>query len=122
MVQASIGTRVPRLDGREKAMGASQYLADLKLPGMMQVRFVKSPLAHARIKSIDTSAAEALPGVAGVVTHADVPDTRVGRSRDGPEAVREREGPVCRRYCGAAVAAERPGNGQAGRRVGPSRI
>lgn len=78
MVQASIGTRVPRLDGREKAMGASQYLADLKLPGMTQVRFVKSPLAHARIKSIDTSAAEALPGVAGVVTHADVPDTRVG--------------------------------------------
>lgn len=78
MAQASIGTRVPRIDGREKAIGASQYLADIKLPGMLQVRFVKSPLAHARIISIDTSVAEALPGVVAVVTHADVPDARVG--------------------------------------------
>ena len=78
MAQASIGTRVPRIDGREKAIGASQYLADIKLPGMLQVRFVKSPLAHARVISIDTSAAEALPGVVAVITHADVPDTRVG--------------------------------------------
>ena len=78
MAQASIGTRVPRRDGGEKAMGKAQYLADLKLTGMTQVRFVKSPLAHARIKSIDTSKAEALPGVVAVATHEDVPDTRIG--------------------------------------------
>ena len=78
MAQASIGTRVPRLDGREKALGRAQYVADLKLPGMAEVRFVKSPVPHARIKSIDTSAAEALPGVVAVVTHKDVPDVRIG--------------------------------------------
>jgi carbon-monoxide dehydrogenase large subunit len=78
MAQASIGTRVPRLDGREKAMGKAEYLGDVKLPGMTQVRFVKSPLAHARILSIDTSEAEALPGVVAVVTHKDVPDVRIG--------------------------------------------
>ncbi|MFQ5915373.1 MAG: xanthine dehydrogenase family protein molybdopterin-binding subunit [Nitrospinota bacterium] len=78
MAQASIGTRVARLDGREKALGRAEYLGDLKLPRMTQVRFVKSPVPHARIKSIDTSKAEALPGVAAIVTHKDVPDVRIG--------------------------------------------
>ena len=68
-----IGQSVPRLDGREKATGATRYAGDLRLPGMLHARLVLSPHAHARIVSIDSGAAAAQPGVVGVFTGHDLP-------------------------------------------------
>ncbi|MBL8793703.1 MAG: xanthine dehydrogenase family protein molybdopterin-binding subunit [Planctomycetia bacterium] len=69
-----IGTRPIRHDGVDKVTGRAVYGADVYLPGMVHGRLLRSPVAHARIKSIDTSAAEALPGVEAVATSADLPD------------------------------------------------
>ena len=68
-----IGTRPIRHDGVDKVTGAAQYGADLNLPGMLAGRVLRSPHAHARIVSIDTSKAEALDGVLAVITNADFP-------------------------------------------------
>ena len=69
-----IGKSVPRLDAREKVTGAAQYADDLQFgPGMLYARIKRSPHPHAVIKSIDTSQAEALPGVKTVVTGQDFP-------------------------------------------------
>lgn len=68
-----IGTRTPKVDGVDKVTGRAQYGADVQLPGLMVGRILPSPHAHARILRIDTSAAEALPGVMAVVTGADFP-------------------------------------------------
>ena len=62
----TVGKSVPRLDGRLKVTGRAKYTADVKLPGMLYGVLVSSPHAHARIKSIDTSAAERHPGVKAV--------------------------------------------------------
>ena len=68
-----VGTRVKRPDGIDKVTGKARFGADVSAPGMLVARVLRSPHAHARIKSIDTSAAEALPGVHAVVTRADFP-------------------------------------------------
>ncbi|MDA0231858.1 MAG: xanthine dehydrogenase family protein molybdopterin-binding subunit [Chloroflexi bacterium] len=68
-----IGTRPIRHDGLDKVTGRAIYGADIKLPGMLWAVVVRSPHAHARIKSIDTSAAEAMDGVYAVMTGADLP-------------------------------------------------
>ncbi|MBX6772162.1 MAG: xanthine dehydrogenase family protein molybdopterin-binding subunit [Chloroflexi bacterium] len=65
-----VGQRVPRVDALDKVTGRAKYTADLKLPGMLYGAFLRSPHAHARIKRIDTSKAEALPGVKAVLTQA----------------------------------------------------
>ena len=70
---AVVGTRPIRHDGSEKVTGEARYGADIRLPGMLHGRILRSPHAHARIRSIDTSRAEALPGVFAVMTSADVP-------------------------------------------------
>ncbi len=69
-----VGTRPVRPDGVPKVTGAARYGADYSPPGMLHARMLRSPHAHARINSIDTSAAEALSGVFAVVTGADLPD------------------------------------------------
>jgi CO/xanthine dehydrogenase Mo-binding subunit len=69
-----IGTRPIRPDGVEKVTGRARYGADIRLPGMLYGGVLRSPHAHARIRSIDTRRAEALPGVKAVVTAADLPD------------------------------------------------
>ncbi len=61
-----VGKPTPRLDGRAKVTGAARYTSDVALPGMLFARRVVSPWPHARVKSIDTSAAERLPGVKAV--------------------------------------------------------
>jgi CO/xanthine dehydrogenase Mo-binding subunit len=71
-----VGTRPIRHDGVDKVTGRANYGADINLPGMLQGAVLRSPHAHARIVSIDTSAAEALPGVKAVVTGRDLPETR----------------------------------------------
>ena len=64
-----IGKRTPRLDGRLKVTGAARYTADVKLPGMLHGRVVGATVPHARIRSIDVSAAEKAPGVRAVYVH-----------------------------------------------------
>src|SRR5439155_5937564 len=68
-----IGTSPARPDAWEKVRGRPIYAGDLALAGMLHGRIVRSPYASARIVRIDTNAAGALPGVAAVLTHADVP-------------------------------------------------
>ena len=68
-----IGTRPIRHDGVDKVIGAAKYGADTQLSGMLHGKVLRSPYAHARIRSIDTSKAEALPGVLAVLTADDFP-------------------------------------------------
>ncbi len=63
-----VGKRIPRLDGVAKATGAARYAGDIKLPGMLIGKVLRSPYPHANIKKIDKSKAEKLPGVEAVVT------------------------------------------------------
>ena len=66
-----INGRAPRLDAPAKATGRAMYVDDIKLPGMLYGALLQSPLAHARIRNIDTSKALKLPGVKSVVTAED---------------------------------------------------
>jgi CO/xanthine dehydrogenase Mo-binding subunit len=68
-----IGTRPVRPDGADKVTGRAVYGADMRLTGMLYGKVLRSPHAHARIKSIDTSKAKALPGVRAVITAHDFP-------------------------------------------------
>lgn len=69
-----VGTRPIRHDGADKVTGRAIYGADVQLTGLVHGRILRSPHAHARIKSIDTSAAQKLPGVLAVATAADWPN------------------------------------------------
>lgn len=62
-----IGKLTPRIDGLQRVTGQALYTEDIYLPGMLFARVLRSPLPHARIRDIDTSAAEALPGVLGIL-------------------------------------------------------
>jgi CO/xanthine dehydrogenase Mo-binding subunit len=73
-----IGTRVKRPDGIDKVTGRARYGADAFAPGQLIALVLRSPHAHARIKKIDTSKAEALAGVKAVITSADLPDLTNG--------------------------------------------
>src|SRR4051794_12503023 len=61
-----VGSNVSRLDGPAKATGKARYSFDINRPGMLQAMILRSPHAHAKIKSIDTSEAEKSPGVKAV--------------------------------------------------------
>ncbi len=61
-----IGTKVPRIDGPEKATGTAKYSYDINRPGMLHAKILRCPYAHATLKSLDTAAAEKMPGVAAV--------------------------------------------------------
>src|SRR5436309_1692549 len=73
-----VGTRPIRHDGIDKVTGRARYGADISLPGMLHAKVLRSPHAHARIKSIDASAARALPGVKAVITGQDLPELASG--------------------------------------------
>ncbi len=106
-----IGTRPIRHDGVDKVTGRAQYGADIRLSGMVYGAMLRSPHPHARIRAIDTSAAQAMPGVLGVVTHADLPDieARIGSLGEGMFNARDLARNVLARdkvlYVGHAVAA-----------------
>ncbi|NTW01131.1 MAG: xanthine dehydrogenase family protein, partial [Oscillochloris sp.] len=72
---ALIGAEVKRKEDPRLIRGAGLYVSDLKLPGMLYVALVRSPYPHARIGKIDRAAAEAMPGVAAVLTGADLQDS-----------------------------------------------
>ncbi len=86
-----IGTRPIRPDGVEKVTGKALYGADVRLPGMIHGRVLRSPHAHARIVSIDTSAAEGMEGVMAVMTAADLPQAEDAVQDLGEGAVNLRE-------------------------------
>jgi CO/xanthine dehydrogenase Mo-binding subunit len=97
-----VGTRPARPDGVEKVTGRALYGADMSAPGMLVGRILRSPHAHARIVSIDTSAALALSGVKAVVTGADL----VAQDDDGLRDIQENCLAVDKAlYDGHAVAA-----------------
>lgn len=106
-----IGTRPVRPDGTDKVTGRAIYGADVHLPRMAYGKIVRSPYAHARIVSIDTSEAEKLPGVLAVLTAADFPRTTAKASfgEEGEVNLDEMSGNVMARdkvlYTGHAVAA-----------------
>lgn len=81
--ESLIGKRIPKLDAPEKASGRTRYLQDIDLPGELHAKILRSSQVHAKIRSIDTSAAKALPGVHAVITAADVPWQRpIGVAKD----------------------------------------
>ena len=80
-----VGTRPIRPDGVDKVTGRANYGADFTLPGMLEGVVLRSPHAHARIVSIDTTAALALPGVKAVITAEDLPDLPT-TATGGPES------------------------------------
>jgi CO/xanthine dehydrogenase Mo-binding subunit len=80
-----VGTRPIRPDGVPKVTGRAMYGADLAMPGMLWGKVLRSPHAHARIRSIDTAKAAALPGVKAVVTAQDFPNQKF--EYIGPERV-----------------------------------
>src|SRR6202158_3007785 len=69
-----VGTRPIRPDGVDKVTGRANFGADMTMPGMLWAKIKRSPYAHARIVSINTDKAMALPGVKAVTTRADFPD------------------------------------------------
>jgi CO/xanthine dehydrogenase Mo-binding subunit len=83
-----VGNSVPRVDGADKVTGRAKYVADLIIPGMVEGKFLRSPYAHARIRSIDTRAAEAMSGVVAVLTSKDLDDIGhfigKGKNKDQP--------------------------------------
>ena len=73
-----IGSRPIRPDGIDKVTGRARFGADMTMPGQLYGKVLRSPHPHAMIKSIDVSAAEALPGVKAVITSKDLPDLSGG--------------------------------------------
>ncbi len=69
----AVGTSPARVDALGHVTGRTQYYADRSFPGMQHLVMVRSPHHHARIRSVDTSAARKMPGVNRILTHADVP-------------------------------------------------
>ena len=76
-----VGKDVPRTDARAKATGSAIYTDDIKLPGMLHGKLLRSPVAHARIVKLDVKKARALPGVKCVLTCEDTPKIRYGNWR-----------------------------------------
>jgi aerobic carbon-monoxide dehydrogenase large subunit len=109
-VERWVGRPVPRREDVRFLRGEATYLDDIELPDLLEAAFVRSPFAHARLGAIDVAAARALPGVAAVITGADLGERAralpAGAVDDGvvadaghPVLARDRV-----RYAGEAVA------------------
>ena len=98
---AVVGKRTPRLDGRAKVTGAARYTADVALPGMLYARIIRSPHPHARVRSVDTSAADKHPGVRATHVLEHLLGSAVLRDKSQEPASRF---PVVR-YIGQPIAA-----------------
>jgi CO/xanthine dehydrogenase Mo-binding subunit len=75
-----IGHPVERVDGVEMVTGRSVYGVDVKLPGMLHGKILRSPIAHGKILHVDIERAKKLPGVRAVITGKDVPQRKFGLS------------------------------------------
>ncbi len=113
-----IGTRPIRHDGVDKVTGRAIYGVDVSMPGMLHGKVLRSPHAHARIRSIDTSKAAAVAGVHAIITGADMPDPGAGvaeANESGLQSVRYKSASLLARdkvlfhgHGVAAVAATNP--------------
>src|SRR5947209_10999542 len=112
-----IGTRPIRHDGTDKVTGRAVYGADVQLPGLLHGRILRSPYAHALIRSIDVQPALAVPGVEAVVTSADLPEpgNRIAELGEGAINLRHlscntlaREKALYKGHAVAALAAVSP--------------
>ncbi|MGD9675592.1 MAG: aldehyde oxidase, partial [Candidatus Bipolaricaulia bacterium] len=107
-----VGTNVRKVDGIGLVKGKPKFVADVDLSAVLHVRILGSPHAHARIVHIDTSAAERIPGVVAILTHANTPATRhttAGQGYPEPSPYDTRMFDTKVRFVGdrvAAVAAE----------------
>jgi xanthine dehydrogenase molybdenum-binding subunit len=109
----AVGRRVQRKDGREKASGYAMYTSDVQLPGMLHLRILACPYPHARIREMDTTRAQALPGVRGVLRFDDpeLPEKfdmtgHMGGAGEAPEPILNRVGYWQGMPVGVAVAAD----------------
>lgn len=73
-----VGRGIPQIDIEAKLRGHTEYIGDLRLPNMAHATIVRSTVAHGRIRGIDTSRAERVPGVLAVATAADAPEVKFG--------------------------------------------
>jgi carbon-monoxide dehydrogenase large subunit len=115
MGMEGIGARVARKEDKRFITGKGRYTDDMVVPGMKHAHFVRSPHAHAKIKSIDTSAAEKMPGVIGILNGAQLAEDAIGNiicgwmihSKDGSPMNMGAWRPLAQdtvRYVGDAVA------------------
>ena len=79
-----LGKKVERVDAFERLVGEAKYAADIYLPGMLYAKILRSPHPHAEVLKIDTSKAQALPGVMAILTPADVPDFAIHKRPAAP--------------------------------------
>jgi selenium-dependent xanthine dehydrogenase len=73
----AVGSRIERIDAREKVLGTGLYVDDMKVPGMLHGAVLRPPKARILVRGLDASGALAMPGVRGVLTAADVPGERL---------------------------------------------
>ncbi len=99
-----IGKRITKPDAPDKAVGKTRYINDMVLPRMLVAKILRTDRPHAKILSIDTSKAKAVPGVKAVVTAADTPMLGIGVNKDNPPLKSDKV--ACIRDEVAAVAAE----------------
>ncbi|MFP3928789.1 MAG: xanthine dehydrogenase family protein molybdopterin-binding subunit [Desulfobacteraceae bacterium] len=101
-----VGKDMPRNDATAKATGSAIYTDDMKLPGMLHGRILRSPYAHAKIAHIDVKKALSLPGVKCVITGRDIPKIKYGNWRLFPDTQDEYALAVDKvRFIGDEVAA-----------------
>ncbi|MFK0159517.1 molybdopterin-dependent oxidoreductase [Streptomyces sp. NPDC090493] len=104
----SVGRNLPAPAGPQVVTGTARYTFDVDVPGLLHMKLLRSPHAHARIASIDTSAALRVPGVHAVLTHHDAPERQYSTARhehpeEDPADTRLLDDTV--RYIGQRVAA-----------------
>ncbi len=102
MSASPLGQETSQVTARAKVLGRAQYAGDLKFPGMLHAKVLRSPYPHARIVRVDTTAARALPGVKAVLTGADAPARPWG---GGPHKERHVLAREVVRFAGEEVAA-----------------
>jgi putative selenate reductase molybdopterin-binding subunit len=103
-----VGSSIPKVDGMSLATGSAQFTDDIELRGMLYTRLLRSPHAHARIREIDTSEAERLHGVRGILSYKNVrrvPHTTAGQGHPEPSPYDTFLFDRKVRYVGDAVAA-----------------
>src|ERR1700753_3298828 len=110
-----IGASVVRKEDRRFITGKGRYVDDIKLLGMTHAHFVRSPHAHAKIKSIDSSEALKKPGVVAVLTGQQIVDDKVGNLICG-WAITSKDGTGMKMGAGPALAPET--GGVLGQRIG----